>query len=577
MRKFAISVGGKVSTLLERMNPGGWKTEIAPFEGGELGVAYAPSPEVASHPLLSQSIIRLDNGDLIVWSGLPLGADRADVCRRAADIHDLARRLDGAFAAVGWSAGERCLYLASDFLGLQPIYIGESGGIWQAASETKAFAYVPDPAGWGAFLRCSHPIGRASLTHNAERVEAGTNIRVELAEGGRLSRERYWQWPAESRIPSHDALLAALEANVAAYHSVAPQAVCLLSGGFDSRLIVGLLRRQGIATRGLIVSHADENGNQDAKLAQKVAACAGIAAEMRHPDPDFFSSRRYLDYVWAIDGATSNLYLFIAQIQQFLDGAPVWEGLIPAHTLRTVHQPADGGFAAFRGLECAPENERWKIFRPAFRKEMAEAFEAEFARTRAQHPDDSFGMWQWIVENRMRNRTGVNPLKVYANRALPLLAGSSQSFWRAVATLPYEVRQDYRYYLDFFVSVFGDLANIPFDSGGELYGSWRSQPRLAYYRLRSRCYHELNRRPRLKQLLGRGMHGFKPSRFLQARPLWEEEDDHLDMDFVRAAARDAARARKIAPILFHWRTARWVHENRLYAVLHDTSASGKQL
>lgn len=575
MRKFAVSVGGGVAALLERMNPGGWKSEIASFEGGELGVVYAPLSAVASHPLLSQPIIRLDSGDLIAWAGLPLGADAA-ACRCAADIHDLARRLDGAFAAVGWSASERCLYLASDFLGLQPMYFGEAQGVWQAASETKAFAYAPDAAGWGAFLRCGHPIGRASLTRNAERIEAGTNIKVEFAEGRRMSRERYWQWPTGSRIPSHDELLAALEANVAAYHGVAPQAVCLLSGGFDSRLIVGLLRRQGLATRGLIVSHADENGNQDAILARKVATRAGIAAEMRHPDPDFFSSRRYLDYVWAIDGATSNLYLFIAQIQQFLDGTPVWEGLIPAHTLRTVHQPPDGGFAAFRRRECAPENEAWKIFKPAFRKDMTEAFETEFARTRAQHPDDSFGMWQWIVENRMRNRTGVNPLKVYANCALPLLAGSSQSFWRAVATLPYEVRHDYRYYLDFFASAFGDLTDIPFDSGGELYGSWRSQPRLAYHRLRSRCYLELDRRPRLKRLLGFSGHGFKPSCFLQARPLWEEDDDHLDMDFVRAAARDAARARKISTTLFHWRTARWVHENRLYPTLAGAPANEKQ-
>ncbi|HLU91937.1 MAG TPA: asparagine synthase-related protein, partial [Pedomonas sp.] len=379
MQKLAVRLGGQpVRPLLDTMNPGGWKADIASFPGGEIGVVHAPDLQTAplANAGIGPGLLRLDNGDIIAWSGLPLAPNSKLWVPRACDLPNVAPRLDGIFAAIGWSAAEQKLYVVTDFLGLQPLYIGEPQGRWTAATETKAFPYAPDPAGWGGFITCGHVIGRGSMTLHAERPRPASILTVtpaSPASGTRPKVERrcYWQFPAQgAKEPSAEEAVDALLENAAAYQALAEDNVCLLSGGFDSRLILGLLYRMQVEQRrALILSHDDEDADLDGKLARMVARRTRTPVSVYQPDPDYFSTPEYLDYVWAIDGATPNLYLFIAQLSAGLtDTGAIWEGLIPAMAFKSIQRTEEGSFAAFRQQKCQPAPHVIQIFKPWVRQ-----------------------------------------------------------------------------------------------------------------------------------------------------------------------------------------------------------------
>lgn len=574
-------------SMLEIMNPGGWLYDTASFPGGEIGVVHAPAAQTTGNraePLArtgtGPGLMRLDNGDIIAWSGLPLAEGKRVNLSAASDLPALAPTLDGIFAAIGWSAAEQKLYVVNDFLGLQPLYVGDDGaGGWIAATETKAFPYTPDPAGWGAFIILGYPIGRASVTRHAERLRPATVLTVAAGgQGARLANRqietsRYWQMPEEGPEPAPEAAAEALTANTAAYQALTDANVCLLSGGFDSRIILAALHKLDVeGRRALILDHSNLDGDLDGKLARQVARRTRTAIHYQRPDAAFFSSRDYLEYVRAIDGSTPNLYLFISQLASTLRGSgAVWEGLIPALALSTLQQVGDGSFDAFAKQKFNTGTPVVQMFRPAAWRSFVDAFHAEFERTRALYPDTAHGMWQWIVENRMRNRAGVNPTKVYANHATPLMVGASRRLWETAAPVPFRRRQDHGFYLDVFRALSPELTRVPFYSGGTMHRG--DAPWLAYTacQLTQKGWRAIAGRPRLSRLVRVGeKFGFAPSRFVRHPALYEEEDDTLDMDVVRRAKDDIGLRKVIGKQLFHWRAARWIHEDRLFSTLQET-------
>ncbi|MCH8683957.1 asparagine synthase-related protein [Pedomonas mirosovicensis] len=578
MQKLAVRFGtDSVRPMLERMNPGDWVIDIAAFPGGEIGVVHAPGERSSAlaNTGAGPGLWRLENGDIIAWSGLPL-AEGKTVPRVAANVlPELAARLDGVFAAIGWSQEDGRLYIVTDFLGLQPVYVGDHSGDWAAATEIKPFPYDPDPAGWGAFLAFGHTIGNVTLTTRAERLRPATILTVTPpdARGAppRIKTSRYWEMPDEGQEPPPEATVAALKANTAAYQALAGPNVCLLSGGFDSRLILSLLHRMGVEERrAFILSHHDQDADMDGRLAARVAKRSNTPCEYYTQNREFYSTKEYLDYVWAIDGATPNLHLFIAQLAPTLNGhGSIWEGLIPAVALRAPMQSGDGGFETMRRERVHINRTSIKIFKPAVQKAMLDGFEAEFERTKALYPQTPHGVWQWVIEQRVRNRSGINPTKVYPNHATPLMVGSSRQLWELIAPIGYERRKHYDYYIDVFRALAPEMAQIPFYStGGSLHRADTDWATYKAYELGLKTWRAVNKRPLLARACGiHRKFGFIPSRFTRHPVIFREEDDLLDMDFVRRAETEEPLRFECGKLLFHWRAARWVHENRLHATL----------
>lgn len=549
--KIAVHIGGKrASSMLARQLRNGPVPEAVHFDFGTIAVAG--------------STLQESNGDLFVTVGTPLDVPNTLPSDIGSATH-LLKRQNGAFASIYWSAAEKKLLIVTDFLGFKPLYLRRVRGELQIASDTKAWSEEPDLSAWGAFVSFGHVIGDRSLMAGIERVRPATVLVYDPVED-KLTENSYWTWPTTNPKPDLDALVESLRDSIRAYREYGAGQL-LLSGGFDSRLIAFLLRDTETPVSATCVSHHDELLDADGKIASALARQLRIPLTKFDSPTDFFSSAAYLDYVFDSDAATSSLYLFISQVSQFLGDKPVWEGLIPGPTLKTAHQPS-GGFVPYLRRECkAADSEAWNNVFTVFRKETAEGmrtgFEAHLRHALEAYPDTEHGVSEFIIRNRVRNRTGINPLKVYETRTRAFLPGMTRNYFEIAASIPFHTRTGNNLYLELFRRYFPDALKLPIVSGGTL---TRTSPwSVTYYwnRILGGLVGSAASYPTVCRKLG-----FDPLRrssaasaLLSIDRLIDESDSHVDQDEIHRLHRAGQLSESAQKLLFHWQAWRHVHSD----------------
>lgn len=561
------------------------KTRVMELPGGCVGCIHT-SDQFSSIPLFRQSA----GGNWLMMAGVPIRMDGSlDETLRLTVENDYraAQRsladLDGAYAAVFWDAGNRKLVIVSDFLGMEPLYIHQTDETLLVASEIKAITTgggVPvemDAAGWGSLISLGHVIGNRTLVDRVHRVDAGTVLVYDPSDRT-LERSTYWRWPQPDPGMTLDKvdtgeLVDALRQDILAYTQHLHPGTVLMSGGFDSRIILAILREQGFHPETLIVSHKDELWDADCRFALQTTKLFQTDSRVVSPSPSFYSSPAYLDYLAMNEVMTPSLYLFIAQVCSFvrsLTGA-VWEGAAPAYTFRLPHQPA-GGFENYRLQECAGlESKPWKAAFEIFGRERAVAMHDAFGQLLREecgkYSDDGYGVFEYLVRNRMRNRTAPNPLKVYANYVLPFTPGFTRRMWNLAGQIPYETKAGYAMYRRILSRHFPKAAELPIVSSTTVFpgkspirGGWGTWMWSAF---------ENNRMLKIaKKLTGKVVRGswtfWQESAFVP-RVLAAVAAEHSDLDSqgVRRICGSSPgmykgttyRARHL---LFYWQAWRWI-------------------
>jgi len=450
-------------------------------------VAVRAADQFSAISMLRQGI----QGNWVMVSGVPivLGGSVDNLLDRVVggDYESASRLLptmDGAFAAAFWDAVKEKLVVVTDFLGMQPLYMYRDSQWFLMATEVKGITgsgvadFCLDPGGAGCLYTVGHLVGHETVVKGVVRVPAGS-VWIYDARARSLERSTYWSWPPpQPRMGLADVdiagILDVLRQEVRAYADHYQPGTVLLSGGFDSRLILALLEAEGFPSEALILAHQDEVWGVDSRLAAKAADVLGVRYSLVEPPRSFYSTKAYSDYLLSSEVLTPSLYLFIAQVAASVSpglGA-VWEGVGPGYGLVPPHQP-EGGFASYLAQEQVPEHSRvWEalrfVFARPFMEEMCEE-QARVLRAEAKkYPDDGFGVSEFVVRNRMRNRTGPNPFKVYANDVLALTPGLSKAFWSAVGSIPYGLKSGHNLYLEIFRRYFPEVGKIPFWSGAKL-------------------------------------------------------------------------------------------------------------
>lgn len=555
-RKLAIHIGAdasaRVAGMLERQNLNGQTASQRDVPAGAIGC-------------LGGTLSGQDN--VCVFTGAPINGP--DI-REIVDA-DAAARLfptyDGAFAGVFWDAKRQILVVATDCLGMQPLYMRHAVGGLTLVSETKAIRGAPDLAAWGAFISIGHPIGERSLMSGVVRVPPASILTYDCARG-RLDIQRYWQWPDPSDAWRDYDFLASLEQDIRAYAAFGKPVTLLLSGGFDSRLLLFLLERAGMPVNALIVAHEDEHGDADGRLAESVARLAGVPFRKAYPPLSFFSSPAYIDYLNASDAGYPSLDLFIAKVASQIDGAAVWDGLVPGFVFMPLHQP-EGGFDAYLRQEIrGGDSAIWRAAKVLFRHEVVDAMQSGFATDLhaevSRLPQDGSGLARFVIENRSRNRPSMNPLKVYANRADAFVPGLSKDFMAHAAVIPFEEKQHGRFYKRLFSRLDKRTLSVPILSGGELMKGAGFCP--AYYRERLLDSYYKHRTLHPSLFPGRPHFPAERSSFL-GEQLFADSGDWLDphaREKLKSLGSDSYAAWKL---LFHWKAWQWVHEGRLEQML----------
>ena len=484
--------------------------------------------------------------------------------------------LDGPFAAVMWHDALRRLTIVTDILGMQPLYFHRRPGMLALASEVRALTSSgvcdasPDPAGWGAFLSFGHTIADRTLVADVRRVAPGSVVVYE-PDTDTLSASSYWSWPSARFTAVDDSTIDKLGdqivAEVRACLAHHPRPVVCLSGGYDSRLILGALDDIGQRPAILTLAHPDEQDDLDGKLALRMARAFTLGVDRRVPHRDFFSTADYLDYIRTSGLASPSLYLFIAQLSSCLRTGveAVWDGIFPGCALFPVHQHP-GAFDAYLQRTARRDTPLWTAARRLFRPEVVMAMEEAFLETlaieRAQYADDESGVSQFVVRNRTRHRIAPNPLQVFSNDVVPLAPGLSKSFWEMAAAIPTEMKRGHQLYRRLFKRRFPKALDVPAVSGGTIDQFSR---RVDWDVITARLAEYLQRRPRLSSLLPRGRQAASPfwtrSAFLdQCLSSLDSQGAFLIPDAVERLRGQSASSEegveKQRELLFYWQMQR---------------------
>jgi hypothetical protein len=500
--------------------------------------------------------------NILITLGTPLPsvADIPDTWKDA--INELPK-FDGVFCFIYWDIIAGKVVVCTDFLGLQPLYWKRNSNEIIFSSHTKIFHADYDPAGWGSFLSLGYTIGNQTLTKGVERVPPACTLTIDILTL-EIKYQNYWSLDIGPRKISITDVYNALDdsMNKAIAASQFEQTL-LMSGGFDSRLIACMLKQKKQSFHAIIVSHYDENLDADGRFAQAMAEKLHITYELVVPEKSFFSNKDYLEYLFASESEVPSLYLFIAQVMQFVPPTTVWDGLLPGGTLKG----REGGFALFfskRGNGY--DSKIWEAAKTIFSKGTAEnlweAFQDSWKKETSNYSDDHYGAMNFFLEHRIRNRIGPNPFKVFQQKAQVLTPGVTRHYIDCAMAIPYEQKRDHKFYRQIFCKFLPEAMKVPLAHGNKIEHAKGLSLSSRFFSIASGFHNFLNNRPRLMGYLSMDptSRHFKPSRFLDFPDVINAPDPAINSDFLRAIQQGKQVPTEFRHLLFHWRVWRWLHE-----------------
>lgn len=196
--------------------------------------------------------------------------------------------VDGSFAIVIVDHGRGQLLLATDRTASLPVHYSSGHGGFAFAPEAKAVFPLLDrrPAldaeAAVAFLNCGYPLGDRTQFEDVRLLGPGRILTVDLATGAKAVDD-YWRLRFEpdrsiSRTEAVERLnCAVLEAHSASLADSPPTVRLLLTGGYDSRTVLGALRELGrLPDEALTWGQDDGLPGSDPEIAKELAASAGV-------------------------------------------------------------------------------------------------------------------------------------------------------------------------------------------------------------------------------------------------------------------------------------------------------------
>ena len=234
---------------------------------------------VAGEPIISANSERRNRSDdvVVLHAGLRAGK------------HDVLARARGVFAVAQYDRRAKTMLLATDRLGVRPLYLwadGETVVFSSTIRVLEACTLLPkhiDLSGLGQQIALGYALGartpyaEITLLHAAEVVE--------LSSAGVASSE-YWKWPAVPRSSEDEATLSAraydaFTTGVRLRRGSDRASTAFLSGGLDSRCVVAALRSEEMA---LHTFNFSPPGSEDREYGAQLAHAAGTAHEELEAD-----------------------------------------------------------------------------------------------------------------------------------------------------------------------------------------------------------------------------------------------------------------------------------------------------
>ncbi len=411
------------------------------------------------------------------------------------DRQQVLPRLNGVFALTYVDTTNGGVTVANDRYGFMPIYYYHDQHRFVFASETKAILRVIDQRDmdWEAcadFFYAGSMIGSKTLFKGIHALEPGETLDYRDQQ---LHKSKYYDFRKTPVMRPEDVSttrLAALftEAVRRRIDQNKPNTV-LLSGGFDSRLILGTLHTLQVKPKIVTLEHANEKGGADGQYAAQIAQELGLECDFRPSRKDFLSSGSSLEVFYILDGMIPTWRLFIGEVYQELDvglGA-VWEGVGLGSALGGSHQGSADPQENLAKMLGERKMYRWllrTILTPRLFRRMDKHFMRRITDELAAIPPSENQFLHFVLSNRIRRRIATNPYQLYASKVEPITPGMDLHFMDYVLGIPLHLRRKHKLYIDLLKKEFAFLTQVPVISGGGVY-TFDSDTFKAVYRTRT--------------------------------------------------------------------------------------------
>ena len=415
--------------------------------------------------------------DTVVASGTPATADdlRAGLSPDGTFADRVLQRFEGSYQLLVIDEPQRTVRLFGDHLASRPLFHGSSGarvGFGRSEAEVQQVLGLEPRlsfAGAAGFLAVGYPLGSHTLTDGVHRLRPARELSVR--DNGSV-RERPW-WDLAFGDPAHLRLEEAVEelhalgrASVAQELADGSPFHLALTGGYDSRLLLALLREGGrLPEAAFTWYHRPDVPGSDPVIARSLAAVAGVSHRALRYDPTSFASN--LD-PWLRTSAlgSDNLGHFCAGERFLADhGLPSLPVVLGDHVLGL-----GGMFATNAEAISSVLRTPWPNLSPALhalltpealervRESVTEQVTAIAADANAHQPKDlhhylyfHIGVFGWLLAPGYYKEPVLQARRPLASRAL--LAAASR--W------PAEVRHDKRVVVALLRDRFADLHAVP--------------------------------------------------------------------------------------------------------------------
>ncbi len=255
--------------------------DVAVVMTGEI-YSWDQLPQLPSEQVRNGALPEFSNARILLAAYLAYGEAFVD-------------HVNGNFSAAIWNSGRQLLLLVTDHIGSYPLYYAQLGDVLVFASGARAVARAPglrrevDAAALAEMLAYDHLFGDKTLFCGVHLVPPGTILRFER---GALSQSKYidLQFPQDYDLYDEayyiDGWVERVQQAVARRaRGPAPVGV-LLSGGLDSRTILGLLVENGMEVR---TSTFGIPGCDDEMSARAMAQLLGLPHKFVPLAPDYLA------------------------------------------------------------------------------------------------------------------------------------------------------------------------------------------------------------------------------------------------------------------------------------------------
>ncbi|RJP76394.1 MAG: hypothetical protein C4524_10195 [Candidatus Zixiibacteriota bacterium] len=239
----------------------------------------------------------------------------------------LLNRLNGSFILAALEPAAARLTLAGDLTASLPLYLLQHGEYLAFSTELRPLLFTPgysphvNPAGLAGFLSNGYILEGETLLEGVRVLGPGQWL---TADRGRIERRTYWACEfAEPRDGREEKALSEEMGRLllkAVERRTSPDAsyTILLSGGYDSRAILGLVRLLHPDIPITTVTWGEDNGRPDSDVARSrdIARLAGTSHRFYPLDPTALPEH-FREYVLLSEGRTDAVGNYPAGLEVF--------------------------------------------------------------------------------------------------------------------------------------------------------------------------------------------------------------------------------------------------------------------